>query len=140
MSGRRSGTGRRARVRVVVDLNRCQGYAQCVFLAPEVFTLHGEEALLYDGAPDGAQRDQVLRGRMPPGHAALPARREVDADWRLGVRATGLDLTAQRVHLADGDALGFDRVLIATGVRARPWPDPQQAALDGVFMLRTTGD
>ncbi|MEV7379708.1 ferredoxin [Streptomyces lydicus] len=32
---------------MVVDLNHCQGYAQCVFLAPRVFTLHGEEALLY---------------------------------------------------------------------------------------------
>ncbi|MFI0216148.1 ferredoxin [Streptomyces lydicus] len=31
----------------VVDLNHCQGYAQRVFLAPRVFTLHGEEALLY---------------------------------------------------------------------------------------------
>jgi ferredoxin len=35
-------------MRVVVDLTRCQGYAQCVFLAPDVFELHGEEALLYD--------------------------------------------------------------------------------------------
>ncbi|MEU6573440.1 ferredoxin [Streptomyces sp. NPDC046805] len=37
-------------MRIVVDLNRCQGYAQCVFFAPDVFALHGEEALLYDPA------------------------------------------------------------------------------------------
>jgi ferredoxin len=37
-------------MRIVVDLNRCQGYAQCVFFAPHVFELHGEEALLYDPA------------------------------------------------------------------------------------------
>ena len=37
-------------MRIVVDLNRCQGYAQCAFLAPDVFTMHGEEALLYDPA------------------------------------------------------------------------------------------
>ncbi|MEU0836277.1 ferredoxin, partial [Streptomyces sp. NPDC005969] len=30
-------------MRIVVDLTRCQGYAQCVFLAPKVFELHGEE-------------------------------------------------------------------------------------------------
>ena len=48
-------------MRLMVDLNRCQGYAQCVFLAPAVFTLHGEEALLYDAAPDDAQRDRVHR-------------------------------------------------------------------------------
>ncbi|MFI0715977.1 ferredoxin [Streptomyces inhibens] len=34
-------------MRLVVDLTRCQAYAQCVFLAPEMFELHGEEALLY---------------------------------------------------------------------------------------------
>jgi cytochrome P450 len=33
-------------MRIVVDLNRCQGYGQCVFLAPGVFELHDEEALM----------------------------------------------------------------------------------------------
>jgi ferredoxin len=33
-------------VRLVVDLTVCQGYAQCCFLAPDVFELSGEEALL----------------------------------------------------------------------------------------------
>jgi ferredoxin len=46
---------------VVVDLNRCQGYAQCCFLAPGAFWLRGEEALWYDPAPDRTQREQVLR-------------------------------------------------------------------------------
>lgn len=48
-------------MRVVVDLNRCQGYAQCVPLAPEVLQLVGEEALAYDPNPDPSQRQQVLR-------------------------------------------------------------------------------
>ncbi|MET8747435.1 ferredoxin [Streptomyces sp. NPDC004728] len=48
-------------MRIVVDLTRCQGYAQCVFLAPEVFQLHGEEALLYvPTVPD----DQLERVRQ----------------------------------------------------------------------------
>ena len=51
----------RGLMRVVVDLNRCQGYAQCVFLAPDVFELHGEEAILYDFNPDDTQRLRVLR-------------------------------------------------------------------------------
>ena len=50
-------------MRVVVDLNRCQGYAQCVFLAPDVFQLRGEEALHL--------RPQPGRCRAPAG----PARR-----------------------------------------------------------------
>lgn len=32
-------------MRLVVDLNKCQGYAQCAFLAPDVFAMHGEESL-----------------------------------------------------------------------------------------------
>lgn len=48
-------------MRIVVDLNRCQAYAQCCFLAPDIFRLHGEEALWYDPAPDAAQREHVLR-------------------------------------------------------------------------------
>jgi len=48
-------------MRVVVDLNKCLGYAQCAFLAPTVFELHGEEALMYDPNPDDAMRLKVLR-------------------------------------------------------------------------------
>jgi ferredoxin len=48
-------------MRIVVDLNRCQGYAQCVPLAPKTLKLSGEEALEYDPNPDDAQRQQVLR-------------------------------------------------------------------------------
>lgn len=48
-------------MRLVVDLNRCQGYAQCAFLAPDVFAMHGEESLLYNPHADEAQREHVLR-------------------------------------------------------------------------------
>ena len=48
-------------MRVVVDLNKCLGYAQCVFLAPTVFKLNGEETLMYDPNPDEATRLKVLR-------------------------------------------------------------------------------
>jgi ferredoxin len=67
------------RLRLVVDLNRCEAYAQCCFLAPSVFELHGEEALFYDPEPSEAERDRVLRAatacpvqaitvEAPPGH------------------------------------------------------------------------
>ncbi|MQS38509.1 ferredoxin [Streptomyces katsurahamanus] len=48
-------------MQIVVDLNRCQGYAQCVFLAPEVFELHGEEALMYEPTVSADQRERVRR-------------------------------------------------------------------------------
>ena len=35
-------------MKVVVDLNRCQAYAQCIYAAPDHFALHGKEALVYD--------------------------------------------------------------------------------------------
>ncbi|WP_421936079.1 ferredoxin [Phenylobacterium sp.] len=48
-------------MRILVDLNKCQLYAQCCFLAPEVFKLEGEEVLSYHPAPDEALRERVLR-------------------------------------------------------------------------------
>ena len=221
-------------MRLVVDLTKCQGYAQCAFLAPDVFTIQGDEALTYDPVPDEAQRrrirraaaacpvqairldqpdgsdgarhpngtpgtaapiegnggsfkrsgrivivgasltglraaerlreegftgsltiigeephepydrpplsKQVLAGSVPSEDTSLPRRREIDADWRLGVAATGLDLAAKQVRLADGGRIGFDKLLIATGVRARSWPNAAEAALAGVLTLRTRED
>jgi NADPH-dependent 2,4-dienoyl-CoA reductase/sulfur reductase-like enzyme len=83
---------------------------------------------------------RVLAGRMPADHTVLPRLREVEAEWLLGVAATGLDPTEHRVALADGREVEFDRVLIATGTRARPWPNEQEGALDGVFVIRGRGD
>ncbi|HKF78697.1 MAG TPA: FAD-dependent oxidoreductase [Candidatus Dormibacteraeota bacterium] len=217
-------------MRVVVDLTRCQGYAQCAFHAPDVFRMYGEEALMYDLNPDDAQRQRVLRaaaacpvrailvdrleardvqenvgarmaagpnghrldwvrrivvvgaslagleaaerlreegftgsltvigdesgepydrpplskqvlnGLLAPERTTLPKPRALDVEWRLGQPATGLDLTGKRVRLADGQEVGFDRLLIATGTRARPWPNEAEAALDGVFVIHTQED
>ncbi|WEB44743.1 MULTISPECIES: ferredoxin [Streptomyces] len=46
-------------MQIVVDLTRCQGYAQCVFLAPDMFQLHGEEGLLYVPAVPDDQLERV---------------------------------------------------------------------------------
>ena len=218
-------------MRLVVDLTRCQGYAQCAALGPEVFRMQGDETLWYDPEPGDWQRDQVLSaaaacpvqalrvdgahlrdashvpasahsdgdgigqtfrrtgrvvivgaslaglraaaelrqegftgsltligdepyepydrpplskqvldGWVPAQRTALPEPAELDAQWRLGVAATGLDLARKQVLLGDGEEVGFDRLLIATGVRPRPWPNPAEAALDGVFVLDTRDD
>lgn len=81
---------------------------------------------------------QVLTGWVPPAHTTLPHMYPLnDVDWRLGVAATELDLTNRQVHLANGQQVDFDRLLITTGTRARPWPKAEEAALDGVCLLRT---
>ncbi|MCF3147686.1 NAD(P)/FAD-dependent oxidoreductase [Streptomyces platensis] len=101
-------------------------------------TLVGEEPRPpYDRPP---LAKQVLLGKVSAEHTGLPQRRELDARWKLGVRATGLDPIEKRVLLADGAEVPFGRLLIATGTRARPWPHPAEAALDGVFTLRTSDD
>jgi ferredoxin len=57
-------------MRIVFDLNRCLGYAQCVPLAPDVIKLSGEEAIQYNPNPDDAQRQRVLRAAAScPVHA-----------------------------------------------------------------------
>jgi NADPH-dependent 2,4-dienoyl-CoA reductase/sulfur reductase-like enzyme len=84
---------------------------------------------------------QVATGWVAAEHTTLPRRRSLDgAEWRLGVPAARLDRAAKEVHLADGETIGFDRLLIATGVRARPWPHDSEAALDGVLAIRTKED
>ncbi|MEU3027927.1 NAD(P)/FAD-dependent oxidoreductase [Streptomyces incarnatus] len=83
---------------------------------------------------------QVLLGVAPADSTGLPTRRDPEAQWVLGVRATGLDTLGKRVLLDNGESLPYDRVLIATGTRARPWPNPKEAALDGVCTVRTRED
>jgi NADPH-dependent 2,4-dienoyl-CoA reductase/sulfur reductase-like enzyme/ferredoxin len=226
----------RGGMRVIVDLTRCEGYAQCAFAAPSLFKMGLGDALQYNPCPSEAEREQVLRAaaacpvqaihvsatsrfkapliprrvRAPARKSPVPSDGDVAAfkrtgrvvivgasmaglaaasalraegfagplvvigdephvtydrpplskqvltgwvqaegtplprpeniDERLGVRAMGLDLDAKRVHLADGQTLEFDRLLIATGTRARHWPNPAEAALDGVMVLRTDDD
>ncbi len=83
---------------------------------------------------------QVQKGWVQASHTKLPRLREVDAEWRLGVAATGLDRAKGVVRLASGDEVQGDALLIATGVRSRPWPNPREASLEGVFTLRTSSD
>jgi 3-phenylpropionate/trans-cinnamate dioxygenase ferredoxin reductase subunit len=45
---------------------------------------------------------------------------ELDVEWRLGVKATKLDL--ERRTVTAGDELEYSKLVIATGTRARRWP------------------
>ena len=60
-------------------------------------------------------------------------------DLRLGGRVDGIDLAARTVRLADGEEIGFGRLAIATGARARTLNVPG-ADLGGVFSLRGVAD
>jgi ferredoxin len=68
-------------MKIVVDLNRCESYAQCCFAAPTVFQLHGEASLEYDPAPDDVLRAQIMRAAAAcPAQAISIGRPEDSAD------------------------------------------------------------
>jgi NADPH-dependent 2,4-dienoyl-CoA reductase/sulfur reductase-like enzyme len=63
----------------------------------------------------------------------------LDAGWRLGTPILGLDLDQRHLVLPGGEHLGFDGLIIATGVEARHLPDAP-VHLPHVRMLRTLAD
>jgi NADPH-dependent 2,4-dienoyl-CoA reductase/sulfur reductase-like enzyme len=80
---------------------------------------------------------QVLAGWVQPEETTLPRLRSIDAVWRLGVTAARIERTTQHIETIDGDRIPYDRLIIATGSRSRPWPVQSEAALEGVHTLRT---
>ncbi|MFE1176601.1 NAD(P)/FAD-dependent oxidoreductase [Streptomyces sp. NPDC058773] len=82
----------------------------------------------------------VLSGRLTCDHIVLPRVRDIGARWLLGTPATGLEVSGRRVALADGRRIEYDRLLIATGTRARRWPVEAGGGLEGVHVLRTRED
>lgn len=105
---------------------------------PGTLTLIGdEESEPYDRPP---LSKQVLAGRTAAERTRLPRAMDLGAEWLLGVPAVRLDRHRTVVQLGDGREVGYDRLLIATGVRNRPWPIAEQAALHGVASIRTAAD
>lgn len=92
-----------------------------------------EVHLPYDRPP---LSKEVLRAEVD--EVALKPREfyeEKDITLRLGSAATGLDAVAQTVTLADGTVLGYDELVIATGLvprRIPAFPD-----LEGIRVLRS---
>lgn len=101
-------------------------------------TIVGEEPHApYDRPP---LSKQLMAGAWEADRLALRDQAALDAlqaEWRLGARAVGLDAAARRVMLESGETLGFDGLVIATGVRPRRLPGPMPA---GVHVLRGLED
>lgn len=74
-------------------------------------------------------------GQVPVKDAAWYEQESVEL--LLGSRATRLDLAARTVTLSGGAVLGYDQLLLATGVRPRVLPGLDG---DGVCYLRTSED
>lgn len=69
---------------------------------------------------------------------AVAGRDDLDITWELGVPASGLDLAARTLALADGRTLTYDGLVIACGARARMLPGTE--GLAGVHAVRTLDD
>jgi 3-phenylpropionate/trans-cinnamate dioxygenase ferredoxin reductase subunit len=64
---------------------------------------------------------------------------ERDIELRTGTAVVALDPRAATLHLSDGEAVHYDRLLLATGAEPRRLPIPG-ADLDGVLVLRSLHD
>lgn len=62
-----------------------------------------------------------------------------DIDLKLGVGVEGIDVASAHVHLSSGLRLGYDRLLLATGMRARRLDAPGSGGPD-IHYLRTLQD
>ncbi|MGP4085715.1 NAD(P)/FAD-dependent oxidoreductase [Streptomyces sp. KR55] len=102
-------------------------------------TLIGDEHHLpYDRPP---LSKQILTGQWGPEQLLLRPEEELEAlglDLRLGTAAASLDPRHGTVTLADGDTVPYDGLVIATGVRPRPFPSQENTA--DVHVLRTVED
>ena len=81
---------------------------------------------------------ELLAGEHSVDRVQLPCD-ALDVQWRLGAPAASLDRGRRRVVLADGDEVAYDRLIVATGSRARPWTGAG-AELEGVHVLRDVDD
>ncbi|PWI45705.1 FAD-dependent oxidoreductase [Streptomyces sp. ICBB 8177] len=102
-------------------------------------TLIGDEPHLpYDRPP---LSKQLLGGAWEPERLRLRGPEALDAlglDLRLGTRAAALDTDRREVRLADGERVGYDALVIATGLSARRLPGTR--GLAGAHVLRTLDD
>ncbi|MEQ8924145.1 MAG: FAD-dependent oxidoreductase [Marinovum algicola] len=94
-------------------------------------TLIGEEATLpYERPPlskDPASAPKPIRSEAAYGDAGI--------DLRLGTQVSRVDTANRSVILGDGETLAYDKLLLATGARARLFPGMQ-----GCLTLRSDGD
>ena len=99
-------------------------------------TMVGDEPHLpYDRPP---LSKQVLAGMQTTEDTQLRGGPALDAQWEHGVGATSLDRSARAVTLADGRALPYDGLVIATGAAARRLPGTE--GFSNVCELRTAED
>lgn len=98
-----------------------------------------EEQLPYERPP--LSKDYLAGKKSLRDFTVAPASwyRDHHIELQLGTEVTGIDTAAHTVSLPDGDAVRYDKLLLATGSRSRKPPIPGADAA-GVHYLRTIDD
>lgn len=112
---------------------RGEGYAGRVVLIGEEPHPPYERPPLSKAVLGGEAAPETTHLFKPEALAALAL------DARPGVRAVSIDRAARRVQLGSGESIGYDKLILCTGGRARTLPVPG-AGLPGVSTLRTIDD
>ena len=100
----------------------------------ELLVIGDEEHKPYDRPP---LSKQLLAGSMEH-HETFYKHDDLDVEWKLGIPAAKLDTEQNVVTLADGEEVPYEGLVLATGRRAREWPDLPE--LEGFYMLRNLDD
>jgi len=102
-------------------------------------TLVGDERHLpYDRPPlSKALLDEGDEPLPPHFPSAFTLASDLDVDVRLGKRASAIDAD-RKLLIVGGDEIGYDALIIATGVKPRIFPKTEH--LSGVYTLRTLDD
>jgi 3-phenylpropionate/trans-cinnamate dioxygenase ferredoxin reductase subunit len=101
----------------------------------EITLISAEDTVPYERPPLSKDYLMGRSGSVPVKDPAWYEQQSVEL--LLGRRATRLDLAGSTVALSDGSVIGYDQLLLATGVRPRVLPGIDG---DGVCYLRTVRD
>ena len=101
----------------------------------DITLISAEDTVPYERPPLSKEFLLGRSGSVPVKDPAWYEQQSVEL--LLGRRATRLDVAARTVGLSDGSVVGYDQLLLATGVRPRVLPGLDG---DGVCYLRTVRD
>lgn len=112
---------------------RDEGFeGRVVIVGDENFAPHERPPLSKDVLLGDAEKESCLL--WPPGTLE-----DANIELRLGETVSSIDPDGHTLSLANGETLGWNKLLIATGGRARSL-DVEGVDLDGVYTLRTIED
>ncbi|MEN9885991.1 MAG: hypothetical protein RL758_569 [Pseudomonadota bacterium] len=107
-------------------------------LANGVLMLSAEDLLPYQRPP---LSKSYLKNAQEQAQLIRPASwyEKAGVQCRLSETVIAIDRPAKTLQLADGESVAYERLVLATGTRARPWP-MLQGAPSNALSLRTAAD